>query len=61
MEIVDFIAQTVETNVRDLGAALDKVLGYAEFIDNNMTLEIAQSLLSDLYSSPAIGNISIEN
>ena len=26
-----------------------------------MTLEIAQSLLSDLYSSPAIGNISIEN
>lgn len=61
IEIVDYIARTVETNVRDLGAALDKVLGYAEFIDTNITIEIAQSLLSDLYTSPAVGNISIEN
>ncbi|MCR5494530.1 MAG: chromosomal replication initiator protein DnaA [Treponema sp.] len=61
VEIVDYIARTVETNVRDLGAALDKILGYAEFIDTNITIEIAQNLLSDLYTSPAIGNISIEN
>lgn len=61
IEIVDYIARTIETNVRDLGAALDKVLGYAEFIDSNITIEIAQNLLSDLYTSPAVGNISIEN
>lgn len=60
-EFIDYIAKTVETNIRDLESALTKVLGYVEFIDTNITIENVQQLLSNLYSSPAVGNISIEN
>lgn len=60
-EFIDYIARTVETNIRDLESALTKVLGYVEFIDTNITIENVQQLLSNLYSSPAVGNISIEN
>ena len=60
-EFIDYIARTVETNIRDLESALTKVLGYVEFIDTNITIENVQQLLSNLYSSPSVGNISIEN
>ncbi len=59
--IIDLIAQTVETNVRDLEAALTRILAYKEFINPNVTLEIARSQLSEWEKSPDIGNISITN
>lgn len=60
-EIIDFIAKTVETNIRDLESALNKIVMYTEFIGPNITLEIAQQQLSNLYSTPGTGNISIKN
>lgn len=60
-EVVDYIAETVETNIRDLEAALNKILGYSEFIDNKMTVDIARQQLKDIYTLPNVGNISIEN
>ncbi len=60
-EVIDYIARTIETNIRDLESALNKVLGYAEFVDSSVTIEIAQQQLSDIYSEPSVGNISIEN
>ena len=60
-EVVDYIASTIETNIRDLEAALNKILGYSEFINTNITLEIAKQQLKDIYTSPNVGNMSIEN
>ncbi len=60
-EVIDYIASTIETNIRDLEAALNKILGYSEFINTNITLEIAKQQLKDIYTSPNVGNISIEN
>lgn len=60
-EIIDCIARSVETNVRDLESALNKIIAYTEFIGPNITVEIVQQQLANLYSAPGTGNISIEN
>ncbi|MFC2604068.1 MAG: chromosomal replication initiator protein DnaA, partial [Treponema sp.] len=60
-EVIDYIANTVETNIRDLEAALNKILGYSEFIDNKITVEIAHQQLKDIYMLQNVGNVSIEN
>lgn len=60
-EIIDYIAKTVETNIRDLEAALTKIIMYTEFVSPNITLEIVQQQLSNLYAAPGTGNVSIEN
>lgn len=60
-DVVEFIASTVETNVRDLEAALNKILGYEEFLDKSVTLEIAARELSNFYSTPHTGNVSVKN
>lgn len=60
-EIIDCIAKNVETNVRDLESALNKIIAYTEFIGPNITVDIVQQQLSNLYAAPGAGNISIEN
>ena len=59
-EIVDFIAKRVETNVRDLEAALNKVFGYAELVGKTPDLDIAKNLLKDIMESNSIENISLD-
>lgn len=58
-EIIDYIAKNVETNVRALEAALSKVLGYAEIIGKNPTLEIVKNQLTDILPS-SDENITID-
>lgn len=59
-EVLDLIAKNVETNVRDLEAALNKIIGYSEIIQKPLTVEIAQEQLRDIFSTPVAGSISIE-
>ena len=59
-DIIEYIAKNVETNVRELEAALNKVFGYAELIGQNPTLEIVQKLLKDLFTTNTQQNISLE-
>lgn len=60
-DVVDVISKSVETNIRDLEAALNKIINYSDIFETEITAEIAQQQLQDLYSSPAVGNISIKN
>ncbi len=59
-EIIDYIAKNVETNVRELESALDKVLGYEELIGKNLNLEIVKNQLRDIISSNSTENISLD-
>jgi chromosomal replication initiator protein len=59
--VLDLIAKNVETNVRDLEAALIKILAYEDLIKKEITIEIAQEQLRDMFSSPIAENITIEN
>lgn len=58
-EIIDFIAKNVETNVRELESALNKVFGYEELTGESPTLDIAKSLLKDI-TGGAPEDISID-
>lgn len=59
-DVVDYIAKNVQTNVRDLESCLNKMIGYSELINKNLTIEIAQAQLRDTFSQPANGSITIE-
>lgn len=59
-EIIDYIARNVETNVRELESALDKVLGYEELIGKKLNLDIVKNQLRDIISSNSTENISLD-
>ncbi len=59
-EVLNLICSKVTTNVRDLEAALTKIIAYAELVNKNITLEIAQSQLKDMFSSPRQNNVTMD-
>ncbi len=59
-EIIDYIAKNVETNVRELEAALKQVFAYSDMIGKAPTLEIAKNQLKNIFSSNSSENISLE-
>ena len=59
-EIIDYIAKNVETNVRELEAALKQILAYAEIIEQEPTLEMAKNQLKDILNSNSTQNISLD-
>lgn len=58
--VIDYIAKNVQTNVRDLESCLTKMIGYAELVKKEITIEIVQEQLRDTFSSPLSGTISID-
>lgn len=59
--IIDFIAHNIASNVRDLEAAILKIVAYNELIDKQeMTIEMANQLLRDSISSPKQSNLGID-
>ena len=58
-EIIDFIAKNIETNVRDLEAALNKVVGLEELMGQKISLENVKSHLKDLIGT-GTENISLD-
>lgn len=59
-EIIEFIAKNVETNVRELEAALNKVLGYIELFGGSPDLDTVKNQLKDLITANSVENISID-
>ena len=47
-EVLEFISKSVTTNVRDLEAALTKIIAYSDLIRKDVTLEVAKEQLSYL-------------
>ncbi len=59
-EIIDYIAKNVETNVRELEAALKQILAYADIIEQKPTLEMAKNQLKDILNNNNVQNISLD-
>jgi chromosomal replication initiator protein len=65
-EVIDLIARNIFTNVRDLEAALNKLIAYTELVGKPVTIEIAGQQLKDMFiSKPAssttlLSNVSLE-
>jgi chromosomal replication initiator protein len=59
-DAIELIAKNVTTNVRDIEAALLKLVAYADLVNKNITLEIAQAQLRDFFANPNQRVVSIE-
>ena len=59
-EVIDLVSKNISTNVRDLEAALLKLIAYADLLKKPITLNIAQEQLKDVFAAPKQSNISIE-
>lgn len=61
LEVLEIIAKNISSNVRDLEAALLKLAAYADLVKNQITVEIAQQLLKDMFSQSRQGNITVDS
>lgn len=59
--VIEVVAKNISTNVRDLEGALEKLIAYAELVHKDITLEVAQSQLKDIFSQSKHGNVTIDN
>ena len=59
-EVIDLVCRNITTNVRDLEASLTKLIAYADLVDKDITIEVAQQQLRDVFSNPRQSNITIE-
>jgi chromosomal replication initiator protein len=50
----------VTTNVRDLEAALTKLVAYAELVNKNISVEITRQQLKDVFASPKQSNVTVD-
>jgi len=60
-EVIELICNNVTSNVRDLEAALTKLIAYSELVNKNITVEIAQQQLRDVFSNLKQSNITIDH
>jgi chromosomal replication initiator protein len=51
--VLDFIARQVQSNIRELEGALNRVIAYARLTGSALTPELAASALADLMARPA--------
>ncbi|MDR2632326.1 MAG: chromosomal replication initiator protein DnaA [Treponema sp.] len=59
-EVIALISKKISTNIRDLEAALTKLIAYAELVGKPITREITQQLLRDAFAAPRQTNMSID-
>jgi len=48
LEVLDFLARKVTSNVRELEGALNRVIAYAQLVGRPVTLELVREVLADL-------------
>jgi len=58
--VLELVAKNVNTNIRDLEAALNKIWAYGELLNREITLEVAQEQLKSVFAGPAQQNIAID-
>jgi len=59
-DVLELVSKNITSNVRDLEAALTKLIAYTELVQKPITIEIAQQHLKDVFASPKQANMSIE-
>ncbi len=60
-DVIDIIARNVSTNIRDLESTLITLGAYIDISKKEVSLEVAQQLLKDVFNQTRHGNVSIEH
>jgi len=59
-DVIEYIAKNIESNVRELEGALNRIVEYADLMDEEITVNTATEVLKDYLTSNSNDNISIE-
>ncbi len=59
-EVINLVCNRITTNVRDLEAALTKLMAYADLLNKRVTLDIAEQQLKDVFNNTRTGAISMD-
>ncbi len=59
-EVLEMVAKNISSNVRDLEAALTKLIAFTELTKKEMTVETAKDLLRDVFGSSRQRNVTID-
>ncbi|NLX90235.1 MAG: chromosomal replication initiator protein DnaA [Firmicutes bacterium] len=59
-DVLLFIAQKIETNIRELEGALIRIIAYSSLEDKQINLSLAEEALKDFFSSSKKKNLSID-
>jgi chromosomal replication initiator protein len=59
-EVMELICKNITTNIRDLKAALTKLIAYADLVGKEITIDIAQNQLKQAFNTPIHANITID-
>ena len=57
-EVLEYIAHNIESNIRELEGALNRVIAYASLTGSPITLELAQDCLKQILSTFSVANIN---
>ncbi|GHV83600.1 chromosomal replication initiator protein DnaA [Spirochaetia bacterium] len=60
-DVIFFVSKHINSSVRDLESALNKLFAYSELINTPMTVQIAQEQLKDIIVSSKLFDMSIDN
>jgi chromosomal replication initiator protein len=60
-DVIDVVAKNISTNVRDLESALTKLVAYANIVKKEITVEIAQQQLKDVFNQFKQSNVTIDH
>jgi chromosomal replication initiator protein len=59
-EVLNFMSKNITTNIRDLEAALTKLIAYADLVGKKITMEVAKTQLKHVFQKPLQLNITID-
>jgi chromosomal replication initiator protein len=59
-DIISLISKNISTNVRDLEAALTKIMAYSSLVGKPVNINIVQQQLKDVFASSKQANMSID-
>ncbi|NMA67213.1 MAG: chromosomal replication initiator protein DnaA [Clostridiaceae bacterium] len=60
-EVLEYIANNIESNIRELEGALNRVIAYASLTGAPITLELAQDCLKQIIAGYSVANIDYNN
>jgi len=59
-EVLKFMSKNITTNIRDLEAALTKLIAYGELVGKEITMDVAKTQLKHVFQKPLQLNITID-
>jgi chromosomal replication initiator protein len=60
-EVIEFIAKNITSNIRDLEAALNRIIGYSDIVKKEITIESVKNLLQQYFSVSQHTSVTISH